>query len=119
MRSHQVQRGAFDTSNVKCCAWPRDPDNSQYGTKPMSIRMHLTLYCHFEGAPMAMNESQIYRCQNRSCSCEVRVLRTSIQARANPRCCCGAEMKKPYRKPAWRTLSSDTEVLTFSRSNRK
>jgi hypothetical protein len=49
-----------------------------------------------------MTEGQVFRCQNRDCGCEVRVLRTSINARANPRCCCGAEMKKPYRKPAFR-----------------
>ena len=67
---------------------------------------------------MAMSEGQVYRCQNRNCGCEVRVLRPSIQARANPRCCCGAEMKKPYRKPALRTLSSDIEVLTSTRNHK-
>ncbi len=66
---------------------------------------------------MAMTEGQVYRCQNTTCACEIRVLRASTNARANPRCCCGAEMKKPYRKPAWRTLSSETDVLTFSRTN--
>jgi hypothetical protein len=66
---------------------------------------------------MTMTEGQVYRCQNRKCGSEVKVLRPSIQARANPRCCCGAEMKKPYRKPALRTVSTD-EVLTPSRTNK-
>jgi hypothetical protein len=67
---------------------------------------------------MAMTEGQVYRCQNKTCSCEVKVLRSSVHARANPRCCCGKEMKKPYRKPAWRIVSSEMEVLAFSRSNK-
>jgi hypothetical protein len=67
---------------------------------------------------MAMTEGQIYRCQNRNCSCEIKVPRSSIHARANPRCCCGAEMKKPYRKPALRALDSDIEVVTLSRTNK-
>jgi hypothetical protein len=67
---------------------------------------------------MAMTEGQIYRCQNRTCSCEIKVLRTSLLALANPRCCCGAEMKKPYRKPALRILDSDIEVVSFSRTNK-
>jgi hypothetical protein len=64
-----------------------------------------------------MTEGQVFRCQNRDCGCEVRVLRTSINARANPRCCCGAEMKKPYRKPAFRPLHSGLE-LANARSNK-
>jgi hypothetical protein len=65
---------------------------------------------------MAMIEGQVYRCQNRNCACEIKVLRPSCDARANPRCCCGEEMKKPYRKPAVRALSSDLEMLTMARS---
>lgn len=60
---------------------------------------------------MIMTEGQIFRCQNRDCGCEVRVLRTSMNAHGNPRCCCGAGMKKPYRKPAFRSLSSDLELV--------
>ena len=67
---------------------------------------------------MAMTEGQIYRCQNRNCSCEIKVLRSSIHARANPKCCCGAEMKRPYRKPALRILNSYSEVVTLSRTNK-
>ena len=67
---------------------------------------------------MTMTEGRIYRCQNTNCGSEVRVLRTSIQADANPRCNCGSEMKKPYRKPAFRTLSSDFELMTFSQTTK-
>ena len=63
-----------------------------------------------------MIEGQIFRCQNRDCGCEIRVLRTSMNARTNPRCCCGAEMKKPYRKPAFRSLSSDLEFASARNS---
>jgi hypothetical protein len=67
---------------------------------------------------MAMTEGQMYRCQNRECGCEIKVLRTSINARATPQCCCGGEMKKPYRKPAWRAVRSEIELLTSPRSNK-
>jgi hypothetical protein len=63
-------------------------------------------------------EGQIYRCQNRNCAREIKLLRTSTDARANPRCCCGAEMKRPYPKPAMRILTSDMEMLTTSRSSK-
>ena len=70
------------------------------------------------GGPMQMIERQIYRCQNRDCGCEVTVIRSSIEANANPRCCCRAEMKKPYQKPVLRTLNSDGEALISSKANR-
>jgi hypothetical protein len=66
---------------------------------------------------MVITEGQVFRCQNRDCGCEIRVLRTSINAPANPRCCCGAEMKKPYRKPVFPSHSSDLE-LTAAKSNK-
>jgi hypothetical protein len=67
---------------------------------------------------MPMTEGQIYRCLNRDCGCEIKVIRASIDAHANPRCCCGAEMKKPYRKPVLRTLKSPTDALISSKANR-
>jgi hypothetical protein len=56
---------------------------------------------------MLMIKGQIYRCQNRSCNCEVTVVKPSVEGRSNPRCCCGAEMKKTYVPPEVRELSSD------------
>jgi hypothetical protein len=59
---------------------------------------------------MLMIEGQIYRCQNRSCNCEVVVTKPSAEGSSNPRCSCGAEMKKPYKRPAIRELTSDALV---------
>jgi hypothetical protein len=67
---------------------------------------------------MSMTEGQIYRCQNLHCGCEIRVVKASIEAKSNPRCCCGSEMKKPYTKPVLRMLNSDSESLASSKSNR-
>lgn len=60
---------------------------------------------------MLMIEGQTYRCQNRSCNCEVIVTKPSAEGLSNPRCCCGAEMKKPYMRPALRELTSDALVV--------
>jgi len=60
---------------------------------------------------MLMTEGQIYRCQDQHCGCEIKVIKTSMQANANPRCCCGSEMKKSYTKPSFRTLNSHVESL--------
>jgi hypothetical protein len=59
---------------------------------------------------MLMNEGQIYRCINIRCLCEVKVIRGSIEASSNPRCCCGKEMKKPYTAPVLKELTSDMKV---------
>jgi hypothetical protein len=67
---------------------------------------------------MHMTEGQIYRCLNRDCGCEIKVIRSSIESNANPRCCCGAEMKKPYKKPALRMLNSDVDALFGSKVSR-
>ena len=56
---------------------------------------------------MVMIEGQIFRCQNRSCNCEVIIMKPSVEGASNPRCCCGSEMKKPYMRPALRELSSE------------
>jgi hypothetical protein len=66
-----------------------------------------------------MAEGQVYRCQNRDCGCEVRVIKPSIESNSNPRCSCGAEMKKPYNKPVLQALNSDIEVLASSKTQSK
>jgi hypothetical protein len=58
-----------------------------------------------------MTEGQIYECMNRDCGCEIQVTKGSAGVDANPRCCCGAEMKKPYHKPIVRKVSVDSEIL--------
>ncbi len=66
---------------------------------------------------MLMTEGKVYRCQNRDCGCEIKVIKPSIESNSNPRCCCGAEMKKPYSKPVLRTLDPDFEVLARFKTN--
>lgn len=66
---------------------------------------------------MVIEEGQVFRCQNRDCGCEIKVLQSSVIALKNPRCGCGADMKKHYRKPVFRALTSDLE-LTVMRSNK-
>ena len=60
---------------------------------------------------MIMTAGQSYRCQNPDCRCEIQVTKTSMEARANPRCCCGAEMKKPYNKPVFKALDTHPDFL--------
>ena len=60
---------------------------------------------------MTMTAGQRYRCQNPDCGCEIEVAKTSIEADTNPRCCCGAEMKKPYKKPTYKILHSKSAVF--------
>lgn len=52
---------------------------------------------------MSMTKGQVYRCQNPACRCEIVVTKASLEASANPQCACGAEMKKPYNPPVFRT----------------
>ena len=58
-----------------------------------------------------MSQRQVYRCQNRDCGCEFVVTKISVEAKANPRCFCGAEMKKPYSPPVFRKLDPDDELV--------
>jgi hypothetical protein len=45
-----------------------------------------------------MPRTQVYKCPNRDCFCEVTVFIQPANGK-RPRCHCGAEMKKPYTKP--------------------
>lgn len=58
-----------------------------------------------------MTEGQVYHCQNRDCDSEILVTKASREASANPRCSCGAEMKKPYNPPVFRLLDPDDELV--------
>ena len=68
---------------------------------------------------MSMTEGQVYHCQNRVCDAEILVTKASREARANPRCGCGAEMKKPYSPPVVRTLNPDDELAHRLEEDRK
>lgn len=46
---------------------------------------------------MALRTGEIYRCPDSTCACEIQVTKGAepgAKGAANPRCCCGAEMKK-------------------------
>ena len=51
-----------------------------------------------------MKTGQRYRCQNPDCRAEIEVKKDSKEGEANPRCCCGAAMKKSYSKPVFKVL---------------
>ena len=68
---------------------------------------------------MSMAEGRVYRCQNRNCGREVKVIKSSIESTWKPRCSCGAEMKGPYETPVLRTLHPDVELLAKFESVRK
>ncbi len=69
--------------------------------------------------PMTMIEGHVYRCQNCNCGREVKVTKSSIESTSNPRCSCGAEMKRPYENPVLRRLNPDAELLAKFESIRK
>jgi predicted nucleic acid-binding Zn ribbon protein len=66
-----------------------------------------------------MIEGRVYRCQNRSCGCEIKVVKPSVHAASNPRCSCGAEMKKPYTKPAVRVLDEPVAAFANLKTDRR
>jgi hypothetical protein len=68
---------------------------------------------------MTMNVGQRYRCQNLDCCREIEVTETSIEADSNPRCCCGAEMKKPYTRPVLKKLDARPKVFDDIRKTRR
>jgi len=65
---------------------------------------------------MTMRVGKRYRCQNADCRCEIEVTKASMEAGANPTCCCGAEMKKPWKKPTIKI--SESKFATFETFNR-
>jgi hypothetical protein len=67
---------------------------------------------------MIMDVRQRYRCQNPDCRCEIEVTKTSTEAACNPRCCCGAEMKKLYKEPTFKTWDTRPEFLADIRNTR-
>lgn len=58
-----------------------------------------------------MQIGQAYRCQNVACRAEIEVKKASLEGPANPRCCCGSEMKKVYSPPVLRELDKDAAAV--------
>ncbi len=67
---------------------------------------------------MILRKGQRYRCQNRECAAEIEVAKNSVEGASNPKCCCGAEMKKVYSKPVLRTFDKDDLVIKELFANR-
>ena len=63
-------------------------------------------------------EPQVYRCQNRACGCEIVVTKAPLETKANPKCVCGAEMKKPYSQPVFQMLDPDDELVSRLEADR-
>ena len=66
-----------------------------------------------------MEPGQRYVCVNPLCRCEIEVIRPSSEARGNPKCCCGAEMKKPYTSPAFRELDTPPPAFDFVQKKKR
>ena len=69
---------------------------------------------------MVMKSGDRWRCINRNCQCEVLVESGGRVEGANPRCVCGAPMKKAYASPALRYLQflhPDAELVANSRKD--
>lgn len=67
---------------------------------------------------MTMGVGQRYCCQDPNCRCEVEVIKASMEAALNPRCCCGGQMKMPYAKPTLKILDSKSAIINdFARDN--
>ncbi|HEV3483581.1 MAG TPA: hypothetical protein VGR97_14780 [Candidatus Acidoferrales bacterium] len=62
---------------------------------------------------MVLQKGQIYRCQNLQCHAEMQIVKDSVEGESNPKCCCGAEMKKLWNTPVLRRLQPTPEVLGF------
>jgi hypothetical protein len=60
-----------------------------------------------------MLAGQRLRCVNPACQAEIEVRKDSIKGASNPKCCCGAEMKRPYSKPLPRNLDSQKVKAIF------
>lgn len=58
-----------------------------------------------------------WKCTNPECGAEIIVaLAAKIEGSANPRCCCGSVMKRPYQRP---TLTKITEPAEIDRIRRQ
>jgi len=64
---------------------------------------------------MMMLKEQVYRCQNKQCGAEIVIAKESIEGDATPRCCCGAQMKRPYAKPTLTRLEPTAELIEPSK----
>ena len=60
---------------------------------------------------MILRKGQLFHCQNQQCRAEIEVTRDSIEGESNPKCCCGAEMKKLWTTPVLSRLEETPELV--------
>jgi len=71
---------------------------------------------------MTMQPGESWRCSNAECSSEITVSTGSPLEGANPRCSCGAPMKKKYNSPVFRYLDflrAEEPALAAAGDNRR
>jgi hypothetical protein len=66
-----------------------------------------------------MKPGQRYVCVNPLCRSEIEVIYPSMETSANPKCACGAEMKKPYTTPVFRRLRDQPPEFGFVEKKRR
>ncbi len=66
-----------------------------------------------------MKPGQRYVCINPLCRSEIEVIRGSEETSANPKCSCGAEMKKPYTTPIFRRIHHQPTEFGFVEKKRR
>jgi hypothetical protein len=66
-----------------------------------------------------MQPGQRYVCVNSRCRSEIEVVRPSFDSSGNPRCACGAEMKKPYSTPVLRRIHNQPPEFGFVDKKRR
>jgi len=60
-----------------------------------------------------------YVCVNFPCRCEIELVRPPFDRGANPRCACGAEMKKPFSAPVLRRIHKQPPEFGFVDQKRR
>jgi hypothetical protein len=68
----------------------------------LAFRNHQTTY---PGGQMSLSarKGQRFHCQNPDCDCEIQITHEPAVTITNPRCVCGAEMKRRYVPPTLTT----------------
>lgn len=60
---------------------------------------------------MRLGSGGHWKCTNPECGAEIIVaLAAKIEGSANPRCCCGSVMKRPYHRPTLTKIMEPAEI---------
>jgi len=65
---------------------------------------------------MRLKAGALWKCTNRECSSEIAVaLGAKMEGAANPRCCCGSVMKRPFARPVVMKITAPADVERIRR----